>query len=81
MVLPKIRGPNLVTKYVFLGVYCVITNQELYMDDEIFMRLVKVVSPSIRKMKLGDVSFVCLILFSLFITPHICSSKLSPYIK
>ena len=43
------RGKNLVTKYGFPEVSCVITNKAAYMDDETWAKLVKVVAPGIIK--------------------------------
>ena len=46
------------------------------MDDETWEKVVKVVSPGIRKIKVSTFACVLPILFSLYITLHICSSKL-----
>ena len=74
---PRMRGNNLVTKYGFPEVSCVIPNKAAYMDDETWEKVVKVVSPGIRKMEVRNVAFVCSILFSTYLTLHICSYKLS----
>ena len=47
------------------------------MDDETWMKEVKVLSPSLRKMKVSNVALVFPILFYIYITPHIYSSKFS----
>ena len=74
---PRIRGNNLVTKYGFPEGYCVIPNKEAYMDDETWVKVVKVVPPGIRKIAVINVAFVCYILFYTYLTIHICSSKFS----
>ena len=47
------------------------------MDDETWERVVKVVAPGIIKMKVGNVSCFLPILFYIYITLHLCPSKLS----
>ena len=74
---PRLRGNNLVTKYGLPEGSCVIPNKSAYMDDETWAKVVKVVSPGIRKMVVSHVAFVCSILFSTYITLHLCSSILS----
>ena len=74
---PSLRGNNLVTKYGFPEGFCVIPNKAAYMDDDTWVKVVKVVAPGIRKMVVSNVSFVCYILFSTYLTLHLCSSKLS----
>ena len=74
---PRLRDNNLVTKYVFPEGSCVIPNKAAYMDDETWAKVVKVVAPGIRKMAVINVSFVCSILFSTYLTLYLCSSKLS----
>ena len=71
------RGNNLVTKYGLLEGSCVIPNKAAYMDDETWAKVVKVVTPGIRKMVVRKVSFVCSILFFTYLTLNLCSSKLS----
>ena len=71
---PRLRGNNLVTKYVLPEVSCVIPNKAAYMDDETWEKVVKVVAPGIRKMAVRNFSFVCSILFSAYLTLHLCSS-------
>ena len=76
---PRLRGTNLVTRYGFPEGSCVIPNKAAYMDDETWVKVVKVVDPGIRKMKVSNVAFVFPILFSIYLTFHICPSKLSSY--
>ena len=54
-----------------------IPNKSEYMDNETWAKVVKVVAPGIRKMEVSNVAFVCSILFSTYLTLHICSSKFS----
>ena len=56
---PRIRGNNLVTRYVFPEGSIVIPNKAAYMDNEAWLKVVKVVSPDIRKMKVSTV--VCVL--------------------
>ena len=77
MVHPRLRGNNLVTKYILLEGSCVIPNKAAYMDDETWAKVFKVVSLGIRKMAVINVAFVCYILFSTYLILHLCSSKLS----
>ena len=49
---------NLVTKYGFSEGSCAITNKPSYMDDETWKKVVKVVAPAIRKMKVSNVACV-----------------------
>ena len=58
---PRIRGTNLLTRYGFPEESCVIPKKSAYMYDETWEKLVKVLGPGIRKMKLSHVAF-----FSLF---------------
>ena len=73
---PRIRNTNLVTRYGFPEGSCVITNKSAYMDDETWVKVVKVVSPGIRKMKVSNDACVFPILFSTYLTLHLCPSKL-----
>ena len=63
---PRLRGTNLVTINIFSKGSCVITNKAEYMDDETWTKVVKVVAPGIRKMKVSHV-FVFFIFYSLYI--------------
>ena len=74
---PRLRGNNLVTKYELPEVSCVIPNKASCMDDKTWVKVVKVVAPDIRKMAVSNVCFVCSILFSTYLTLHLCSSKFS----
>ena len=70
---PRLRGNNLVNKYVLPEGSCVITNKAAYMDDRTWSKVVNLVAPGIRKMAVRNVSFVCSILFSTYLTLHLCS--------
>ena len=74
---PRTRGNNLVTKYIFPEGSCVIPNKAAYVDDETWSKVVKVVAPGIRKMAVSNVAFFCSILYSTYLTLHLCSSKFS----
>ena len=56
-----------------------IPNKAAYMDDEPWVKVVKVVAPGIIKMKLSNVAYVLPILFYIYmyITLHVYPSKLS----
>ena len=64
---PRLRVTNLVTRYGFPEVYCVIPNKSEYMDDENWEKVVKVVAPGIRKMRVSNFACVFPILFSIYI--------------
>ena len=74
---PRLRGNNLVTKYGLPEGSCVIPNKSAYMDDYTWEKVVKVVAPGIRKMKVKYVAYVLSSLFSIHLTTHIWPSKLS----
>ena len=74
---PRIRGTNLVTRYGLPEGSCVIPKKSAYMDDETWEKVVKVVATDIRKMKVSNVSCVFPILFSIYLTLHLCPSKFS----
>ena len=74
---PRLRGTNLLTRYGFPEGSCVIPNKAVYMDNETWVKVVKVVAPGIRKMKVSNVACVFPILFSIYLTVHLCPSKLS----
>ena len=74
---PSLRGTNLVTRYGFPEVSCVVPNKASYMDDETWAKVVKVVAPGIRKMEVSNVACVFPILLSIYLTLHICPSRLS----
>ena len=63
---PSLRDNNLVTIYLLPESSCVIQKKAAYMDDETWAKVVKVLTPGIRKMKLINVT--CIFLFySLYI--------------
>ena len=74
---PRIIITNLVTRYGLSEGYCVIPNKTAYMDDDNWADLVTVVATGIRKMKVSNVACVFPILFSIYLTIHLCPSKLS----
>ena len=74
---PRLRGTNLVTRYGLPEGSCAIINKAAYMDDDTWENVVKVVAPSIIKMKVTNVASVFPILFSIYLTIHLCSYKLS----
>ena len=74
---PRLRGNNLVTKYGLPEVSYVIPNKAADMNDETLVKVVKVLAPSIRKMAVSDVAFFCSILFSTYLTLHLCYFKFS----
>ena len=47
------------------------------MDDDTWAKVVKVVAPDIRKIKVSNVDCVFPILFSIYLTIYICTSKFS----
>ena len=72
---PRLRGNNLVTKYGFPEGSCVIPNKAAYMDNKTWVKVVKFLALGIRKMAVSNVAFVCYILFSTYLTLHLCYSK------
>ena len=74
---PRLRGTNLVARYGFPEGSCVIPNKAAYMDDETWEKLVKVVAPSIIKIKVRNIACVLPILFYIYLTLRLCPSKLS----
>ena len=56
-----------------------ITNKAAYMDDETWVKSVKVVAPGISKMKVINIACVLPILFLIYLTLHLCHSKFSSY--
>ena len=73
----RLRDNKLVNKYGLTEEYFVIPKKSAFMDDEAWAKVVKLVAPVIRKMAVINVAFVCSILFSTYITLHICPSKFS----
>ena len=53
---PRLRGTNLATRYGLTEGYCAISNKASYMDDDTWEKVVKVVAPGIRKMKVSNVA-------------------------
>ena len=53
---PRIRSTNLVTRYGFPEGSSVTPNKSAYMDDNTWEKVVKVVAPGIRKMKVINVA-------------------------
>ena len=74
---PRLRGNNLMNIYGFPEGSCVITNKAAYMDDETWVKVVKVVASGIRKMAVRNVAFVFSILFSTYLNLHLFYSKFS----
>ena len=74
---PRIRGINLVNITGFIERYCVIPREGPYMDGKTWKKVVKLVASGIRKIKVRNFACVFPILFSIYITLHICPSKLS----
>ena len=74
---PRLKGTNLVTRCIFLEGSCAIPNKAAYMDDETWKMVVKEVGPGIRKTKVSNVACVFPILSSIYLTIHLCPSKLS----
>ena len=70
----RLRGENLEG---FPEVSCAILNKSAYMDDEAWEKVMKVVAPGIRKIKVSNISCALPILFSIYLTLCICTSKLS----
>ena len=60
----RLRGNNLVTKYVLPEGSCVIPNKAANMDDKTWEKVGKVVAPGIRKMSVSNVaSFIYFIIY------------------
>ena len=76
-VYPIIRGTNFVTRYGLSEGSCVITNKAAYIYYDTWEKVVKVLAPGIRKINVSNVACVCPILFSVYLTLHLCPSKFS----
>ena len=76
---PRLRSRKLVTRYWLLEGYCVITDKAAYTDDETWAKVVKVVDPGIRKIKVSNVACVLPIIFTIYLTLHIYPSNFSEY--
>ena len=72
---PRIRGNNLVTRYGFPEESCVIPKKVAYMDEKNWANVVKVVVPGIRKIKVNNVDIVFPMLFSIYLTRHLCPAN------
>ena len=73
----RLRGNNFVTKYVFIEGSCLIPNKASYMDDETWEKVLKVVAPGIRKMRVSNVACVLPILLSIYLILPFCPYKFS----
>ena len=73
----RLKGTNLVTRYGLPERSCLIPNKAAYLDDETWAKVIKVVAPGIRKMKVSNVTCIFPILFSIYLTIHLCPSKFS----
>ena len=73
---PRLRGNKLVNRYIFQEGSCVIPKKTAYMYDETWEKVVNVVSPGIIKIKVSSFACVLPILLSIYLTLHICPSKL-----
>ena len=71
----RLRGTNLVTRYGFPEVSCVIPSKASYIDEENWAKVMKLVAPGIRKIKVSNVACVFPILFYLYLTIHFCPSN------
>ena len=60
---PRLKCTNLVTRYGFPEISYVIPNKAAYMDDETWSNVMKLVAPSIRKMKVSYVAFLFYFLY------------------
>ena len=74
---PRLRGNNLVTTYGLTEGSCVIPTKSAYMDDETCPKVVKLVSPGIRKTQVSNFASFLPIILSIYLTLHICPYKLS----
>ena len=54
---PRLRGNNLMTKYVFPEGFFDIPNKSAYMDHKTWEKVVKLLAPGIRKMEMINVAF------------------------
>ena len=73
----RMRGKSLVTRCGFPEGYCMIPNKAAYIDETTLEKVLKLVTPGIRKMAVRNFYFVWYILFSTYLTLHLCSSKFS----
>ena len=75
----RLKGTNLLTRYRLPEGSCVIPNKVAYIDYDTWAKVVKVAAPGIRKIKVSNVACVFPILFSVYLTLHLCPYKLSSY--
>ena len=68
---PRLKGSNFVTTYGFPEGSCVIPNKAEGMDDETWAKVVKLVVPGIRKMKVGNVACVFYFILYIFNYPYL----------
>ena len=73
----RLRGNNLVTKYVFPEGHYVIPKKSSQKDNETWENVVKVVASGIIKMKLSNLACALRISFSIYLSIHIFLSKFS----
>ena len=78
LVYPKLRGTNLVTRYGYPEVSCVIPNKSACMDDDTWAKVMKVTDTDIIKTKMRNVD-LCFACFSIYITINIFPLMLSIY--
>ena len=74
---PRFMGSMLVTWCGFPEESFVIANKATYTDDKTWEKLVKVVSPGIRKFYLKSAVCVLPILFYIYLNPHLRPSNFS----
>ena len=76
LVHPGLRGTNMVTKYELKEGSCVIPNKISHINDETLVKVVKLASYAIRKMR-AIFSCILPILFYIYLIPHTYTSKFS----
>ena len=74
---PRLRVTNLVNRYGLPEGSFAISNKASYMDDETWAKVVKLIAPGIRKMKVSNVACVLIIISSTYTTIRLYPSKLS----
>ena len=55
----------------------VLFQKSVYIDDDTWVKVVKVLAPGIIKMKVSNVACVFPFLLSMYLNLHVCPSKLS----
>ena len=76
---PSIKDNNLMFIYGFSEKSCVIPNKSSYIYDKTCEKVMKVTAPGLKKMKVSNVACFLPILFSIYLTLHLCPSKFSKY--